>query len=207
MYIIDGHNLIPKLSGLSLADLDDEEKLIERLQVFARVKRARVEVFFDDAPPGQAGMRKYGAIRAHFVPIASEADQAIRAYLDQLGKNASRWTVVSSDRRVQADARECGAKRVTSDVFAVLLEQTLAENAPPPTPKEPPKEPEKNTDPLNEWYEVFNLDPDQAAAPLDISARPKRDKPKAPKKPAGKGAGGNTDEQNSRKYHGFDQKK
>ena len=28
-YIIDGHNLIPKIPGIDLQDLDDEQKLID----------------------------------------------------------------------------------------------------------------------------------------------------------------------------------
>ena len=41
-YLIDGHNLIPKL-GLRLDSLDDEEQLIPRLQEFCRLRRAQVE--------------------------------------------------------------------------------------------------------------------------------------------------------------------
>ena len=48
-YLIDGHNLIPKIPGLSLEMLDDEDRLIELLQEFARVRRQRIEVFFDQA--------------------------------------------------------------------------------------------------------------------------------------------------------------
>ncbi|HEX9019427.1 MAG TPA: NYN domain-containing protein [Anaerolineaceae bacterium] len=211
MYIIDGHNLIPKLRGLSLADFDDEDQLIQRLQIFSRVTRKRVEVFFDDAPPGQSGTRRYGTVRAHFVPIASEADQAIHDYLEQLGKQANRWTVVSSDHRVQADARERGAKRVTSDVFALLLEKTLEEDAARnaaqhPAPPPPPKETAQvNEDPLSEWFQLFHLDPEEAARPLDITSRPRRDKPKTPKKPAsGAGKAGGADK--TRKNHGFEKK-
>ncbi len=37
--IIDGHNLIPKVRGLSLQRLDDELELIQKLQTYCRVRR------------------------------------------------------------------------------------------------------------------------------------------------------------------------
>jgi len=44
-WIIDGHNLIPHVRGLSLADLDDEQALIELLIQFCRLKHDRAVVF------------------------------------------------------------------------------------------------------------------------------------------------------------------
>jgi len=49
-YIIDGHNLIPRV-GLRLDALDDEMALVEILRDFCRIKKKRVEVYFDGAPP------------------------------------------------------------------------------------------------------------------------------------------------------------
>ena len=53
-YLIDGHNLIPKL-GLRLDSIDDESELIAILQEFSRRERRQVEVFFDGAPAARAG--------------------------------------------------------------------------------------------------------------------------------------------------------
>ena len=72
-YLIDGHNLIPKL-GLRLDSIDDEMELIAILQGFCRVERKQVEVFFDGAPAPQAGTRKLGAVSAHFVQLADAED-------------------------------------------------------------------------------------------------------------------------------------
>lgn len=115
--LIDGHNLIPKL-GLSLRSIDDEIQLIERLQIFCRANRQQVEVFFDGAPAGQVGRRKMGLVTAHFIRLGATADAAIRARLKALGRAARNWTVVSSDRQVQNDARAVGASVITSAVFA-----------------------------------------------------------------------------------------
>ena len=116
-YLIDGHNLIPKLS-LRLDSVDDEEQLISRLQEFCRLRRAQVEVYFDGAPPGQASTYKMGAVTAHFVYQGSTADAAIEFRLTRLGKAVKNWTVVSSDGRVQRAARAVHAGVLSSEEFA-----------------------------------------------------------------------------------------
>jgi predicted RNA-binding protein with PIN domain len=116
-FLIDGHNLIPKL-GLSLRSVDDELQLVARLQEFCRVERKQVEVYFDGAPAGQVGTRRLGLVTAHFVRLGSTADAAIRARLKSLGRAARNWTVVTSDRAVQAEARAVGAVVISSDEFA-----------------------------------------------------------------------------------------
>src|SRR6185369_15023593 len=102
-YLIDGHNLIPKM-GLRLDSMDDELELIAILQEFCRLERKQVEVYFDGAPTPQAGTRKYGVVTVHFVPVKSTADNAIRSRLKKMGKSAKNWTLVTSDRRVQLEA-------------------------------------------------------------------------------------------------------
>jgi predicted RNA-binding protein with PIN domain len=92
-YLIDGHNLIPKLPGLSLNAIDDELRLVELLQEYCRRSRNGVEVYFDNAPPGQAGTRRYGTVSAHFIPRGRTADDAIRLRLGRLGRSGKNWTV------------------------------------------------------------------------------------------------------------------
>ena len=122
--LIDGHNLIPKL-GLSLRSLDDELQLVAQLQIYCRAERKQVEVFFDGAPAGQAQTRKLGLVSAHFVRLGQTADSAIRARLKTLGRAARNWTVVSSDRQVQAEARAAGATVVSSDAFAEQVTECM----------------------------------------------------------------------------------
>lgn len=119
-YLIDGHNLIPKL-GLRLDSLDDEMELVAILQEFCRLERRQVDVFFDGAPSSQAGTRKLGAVTANFSPFGSSADNAIRNRLKKLGKAAKNWTVVSSDREVQSNARAMQAEVISSDEFTKIL--------------------------------------------------------------------------------------
>ena len=121
-YLIDGHNLIPRL-GFRLDSLEDDMDLVAVLQEFTRRKRHTVEVYFDGAPPGHAGTRKLGSIKAHFIRIGQTADSAIRARLQKMGPAAKNWTVVSSDREVQAAARAARAESIPSERFAKILRQ------------------------------------------------------------------------------------
>lgn len=148
-YLVDGHNLIPKL-GLRLDAPDDELQLLARLQEFCRTQRRQVEVYFDGAPPGQAGTRSLGAVRAWFVRAGSSADAAIRARLQRLGRAARNWTVVSSDRQVQAQARAAGAQVQSSEAFAGLLASSAAR-----PPERPAAEPEVSAEEVQEWLGAF----------------------------------------------------
>jgi predicted RNA-binding protein with PIN domain len=150
-YLIDGHNLIPKL-GLRLEDFDDELALLERLNEFCRIsRRGQVEVYFDNAPQGYPETRRSGLVTAHFVRRPLIADEAIRLRLKKLGRSARNWTVVSSDHRVQNEARTAGAKAVSSDEFARTVIETLREGPPPSGKDKPMSERE-----LEEWLRLFD---------------------------------------------------
>jgi len=121
LYLIDGHNLIPKIPGMSLKDINDEQELIDLLKRYCAARQHNVEVFFDKAPAGYAGTRAYGRVTAHFVRDTNIADNAIRARLNALGAAARNVSVVSSDRQVQAEARSHYAAVISSDGFAAEL--------------------------------------------------------------------------------------
>jgi hypothetical protein len=154
-YIIDGHNLIPKVPGLSLQEIDDEQHLLEMLQEFCRRQRRQVEVFFDNAPPGGVRARNLGAVTARFVRQGSTADNAIRVRLGNLGRAARNWTVVSSDQAVQAEARAVQAQVMPSEAFARLLIQALDD-----TRADQGETAEAALDPgeLDEWLQLFGSD-------------------------------------------------
>ncbi len=124
-YIIDGHNLIAHLPGLDLGMPDDEERLVSLLNRFGETQRGKLEVYFDGAPAGQAGRLNYGRVVAIFVLASSTADQAIKLRLAKLAKSAPGWTVVSSDRSVQAAAHEAHARVVSSEGFAGLIQASM----------------------------------------------------------------------------------
>jgi len=148
-YLIDGHNLIPKL-GLRLDSADDEMELIAILQEWVRLERkSQVEVYFDGAPSVHAGTRKHGSITAHFVLLGTTADDAIRRRLKKMGRNAKNWTVVSSDRQVQTEARAAQASVTSSDAFAKTLKR--ARNLAP----KPTNDRKLSKEEVEDWMQVF----------------------------------------------------
>lgn len=151
-YLIDGHNLIPKIPGMNLDDLDDEAQLIQTLRDFCRKRAKKAEIYFDNAPPGGTRTQKYGRVTAHFIRQGRTADQAIRARLHSLGRSAPNWTVVTSDREVAAAALETRAKLLTSQDFAHQLgEGGPAQAASPETDPDLAV----NPDEVAEWLEFF----------------------------------------------------
>jgi len=171
LYLIDGHNLIGKIPGLKLSDLDDEERLVEMLQCFCRVERHTVEVFFDQAPPTKAGTSMRGMITVHAVRKGKTADDAIKERLHALERAAKNVRVVSSDRQVQAEARACGAEVISSeDIAPRLLEDSTGQGLPGKEPKKtrtpaaapkPRIEPKLSTSEVDEWMQLFRDGKDQ----------------------------------------------
>jgi predicted RNA-binding protein with PIN domain len=117
-YLIDGHNLIAATPGISLSDLDDEQALTQILVNFARSSRKSITVYFDRgsllAPP----ISNTSAVTIHFIRPPRTADDAIRSHIDRLGREATNWTVVSSDGEVIVAARRAGARIIDSQSFA-----------------------------------------------------------------------------------------
>ena len=154
-YIIDGHNLIPKVPGLSLVDMDDEMHLVEILQEFCRQQRKQVEVFFDKAAPGGVRARKFGCVTARFVSQGRTADEAIKDRLMRLGGEARNYSVVSSDREVQASARAARARVVSSDEFAGSI---LSKGIDSPEDLGGLDDAPMSGDEIDEWLELFDTD-------------------------------------------------
>jgi hypothetical protein len=149
--IIDGHNLIPKIPGLRLDDLDDETKLLEILLEYCRLSKTHAELFFDKAPAGYSPKTNYGFIRVHPVRIGLIADDAIIAFLRASGKNARNMTVVSSDHRVQVEARALHAGVITSEEFSAMIRRVLSSPQAEQTAREKSLSPEE----IEKWEELF----------------------------------------------------
>jgi len=152
-YLVDGHNLIPKLPGMHLSDLDDENQLIELLGEFCRIHRKQVEVYFDNSPPGGIRARSYGAVLARFIRQGTPADVAIKSKLIKLGRVARNWTVVSSDQAVSNAARAAHARSLSSEAFALTLlqlsesdkQRDIGEN----------EDAQVNSTDIDSWLELF----------------------------------------------------
>lgn len=164
MYLIDGHNLIPKIPGRSLRDIDDEQDLIALLQRYCAARGRDVEVFFDKAPVGYSGTRSYGRVTAHFVRQGITADDAIRRRLASLGNQSRNATVVSSDRQVQSEARSRQAAVIPSETFAAELASLLPPSEPDQKGRPKPRKPKDSgstqltQEEIDEWLRLFGAD-------------------------------------------------
>ena len=144
--------MIPRIAGLSLAELDDEARLIQILVKFCQKKKDRAIVFFDKAAPGHQGAFNYGVVNAFFVSERRKADDAIHDYLVAHRSEARNFIVVSSDRQVQRDARAFHAGILSAEKFSEQLSSRLImtgqiaeeSNADPLTPEE-----------VAEWEKLF----------------------------------------------------
>lgn len=152
MYLIDGHNLIPNIHGLSLKQSDDEQSLIDVLQQYKRLSGKQLEVYFDGAPLDQAGARKIGGIQTYFIATGSTADTAIIQRLRKMKKRASNITVVTSDRRIIREALSMHAQVISSSQFAKQIEKTLS--ASPGGGKPDPAHLSEQD--IDDWLTLFN---------------------------------------------------
>jgi hypothetical protein len=150
--IIDGHNLIGQMTTIALDDPDDERHLIGVLLDYCRRTRRQATVYFDRASLGPGDLPKLANLTVRFVRRPSSADHAIERHLHSLGGTAKNWTVVTSDRRVQAAARRLGARVVAAPDFAAELARTTkAEGS--------GEKPDSLTpDELDRWLALFGAD-------------------------------------------------
>jgi predicted RNA-binding protein with PIN domain len=147
-YLIDGHNLIGALPGLTLTDPEDERKLVEVLEEFGRSTRRKSVAYFDRGRPGMGPLSRSGRmVKAHFIPEPLRADDAILDFL-RGRKDARHFTVVSSDSEVRSRARRAGAKVISSEQFAREVQRALKMRR----KEKPPEEPED----IQHWLDLFD---------------------------------------------------
>jgi len=152
-YLVDGHNLIPYIPGLSLKDMDDEIALIKVLQGFASQHKTRIEVYFDQAPAARAGSRSFGSVKAHFVRQDSTADKAMINRLSRMGKDAKNWTVVTSDREILVEAKSAHSQTLKSVDFAAELSRANSGNSSNPDKGDTP---EISDGEVDYWLDQFD---------------------------------------------------
>lgn len=151
--IIDGHNLIPKIPGINLSDLDDEMRLVEILQEYARLRRIKqIECFFDNAPSGHPRQRKFGTVLVQFARPGTTADSEIEDRLKRLGRQARNWTVVSSDQQVRWAARNAGSRDTSSEDFSAELQNIFSQQEDSSTGD---FDPHVGKEEVDMWLEMF----------------------------------------------------
>ncbi len=145
-YIIDGHNLIPKIPGLRLDQLDDEQSLFALLDDYFKQIRKKAVVYFDRASHTNHVNFHSAYLHAHFIHSPSSADDAILLQLKELGGDAHNYTIVTSDHWIIDNAHAVGASVISSDDFAHKLLTYHSK------PQNKPKNPENDVD---FWLDIF----------------------------------------------------
>ena len=149
--LIDGHNLIGQTPGLSLADPNDEQKLIVMLRQYAARKNARIDVVFDSGNPGGKSKELSGGnVTAIFAGSHTNADRILMERIRELKKSGD-WVVVSSDREVQQAALSRKMSVWSSGEFARKMGPSPQRAAEPPTPKDSGLTQSE----VDEWLQVF----------------------------------------------------
>jgi len=151
-YLVDGHNLIPKVPGLNLAQLGDEQDLITLLKSFCDLKRCHMEVFFDAGRVGDLRLINHNRLKVHFVLPPSKADDVILLRLLGAGRAARNYTVVTSDRQVRERSLRSGAKVISSTVFARSLSAAFKSSS----ADLPSNKPDDQKDEISYWEDQFS---------------------------------------------------
>src|SRR5690606_7609233 len=158
-FVIDGHNLIAKMPGISLSDPDDEAQLILRLRrwVAANPKR-RVTVYFDGGlPGGRAPHLSATRLEVVFASSGQPADDLLLRHLRRI-KNPPEYTLVTSDRKIVAAAEKRRVTVLLSEDFAPELAEDAT--AAPPPPREVVEKPLLSEAEVAAWMELFGPEPE-----------------------------------------------
>lgn len=148
--IVDGHNLIGKMKSISLADPEDEAKLVAILARHLLSRGQKGIVVFDrGADGGRTPQPKGPDLRVIFAPPEGCADSVIMDMIKR-DPNPKGLTIVSSDNEIRRCARSRRAKLISAEDFAETLESA---------PERPRRARSRDYGPadidVKEWLEYF----------------------------------------------------
>lgn len=160
-YLIDGHNLIARTPGLSLADPDDETKLVRLLRRWtAADSRRKVTVIFDAGlPAGEAKHLSGGGVKAVFAPNNATADDLLIRRIEAIG-NPPEFIVISSDGQVLAAATRRRVATQRSEEFAAAMMADRQFGTGDKTQPQRPDAPAMSADEMQEWLALFGPEPE-----------------------------------------------
>ena len=157
-YLIDGHNLIAQMPGMTLADPDDEVQLVLRLRQFAARKKQKIIVVFDHGiPGGWSRDLSTGPVKVVFAGSHSNADRVILERLRE-AKTPTDIKLVSSDGEIRRMAQAHRVEVIPSPEFVLMLFK------PPPEAREVKPQSDKredvwlSKDQVKEWMRLFKDD-------------------------------------------------
>ena len=154
-YLIDGHNLIAQMPGMTLADPDDEVQLVLRLRQFAARKKQKITVVFDHGVPGGWSSKlSTGPVKVIFAGSHSNADRIIMERIRE-AKTPTHIKLVPSDGEIRRAGQARRVEVIPSQEFAATLTQ--------PPPSQPRRDERENIklskDEVKEWLRVFKKGP------------------------------------------------
>ena len=156
--LIDGHNLITRVPGLHLDNLDDENQLVSLLLEYCRLRRKQIDCYFDKASSGHPRIQKHGLVTAIFARPGKTADDEIMQKLVRLGAKAKNWMVVSSDASVRIAAKAARATVISAEAFAHDLFSALKDDL---QVEKDRQEPSLNEEELEQWLVLFGQNEDE----------------------------------------------
>ncbi|MDZ4765544.1 MAG: NYN domain-containing protein [Chloroflexota bacterium] len=116
-YLIDGHNLIGQLPDISLADPNDEAKLVLKLIGFAARMQTKCVVVFDQGMTAGKSRLSNGVVEVVFAAPRANADAIMMGRI-RATRDPRYWIVVSNDQEVLNCARARKMKTIRSVDFA-----------------------------------------------------------------------------------------
>ncbi|MEZ4517857.1 MAG: NYN domain-containing protein [Chloroflexota bacterium] len=172
-FLIDGHNLIARLPDISLADPDDEAKLVARLKSWtAANSKRKVTVIFDAGlPGGPITCSPTTRSRLFFAPTGTTADTLIIKRIIKVW-DVGGYTVVTSDQAIINAARKHKVQVTRSEEFVTILaEERCSPSGTPATPEA--GDPRLSPNEPAEWLEPFGPEPE---SPPPAPKPPKRNR-------------------------------
>jgi predicted RNA-binding protein with PIN domain len=141
---VDGSNFLGSVPGFDLASDASRERLITRLQEYARRHSGtRVTVFFDGK---KASARVQGGVEIRFSSASQTADQAILAYLRGVARDErDEALLITQDAELAARARALGVRVEPPRQFRRRI----------PDPPTPPSDRGLSPSEVAEWEEYF----------------------------------------------------
>ena len=155
--LIDGHNLIGQIPGLSLADPDDEGDLVMLLRRYTTARRGRkVVVVFDHGVYGHPQTLDGYGVSCYFARSPHDADAQLIKRIRAL-KRPRDWALVTSDQQVAHAAEEHGVRVISSHAFA---RQLIAPTRPAATQAEQ-RDVRLTEAEIAEWLRLFGEAPEE----------------------------------------------
>ena len=189
IYLIDGHNLIGKMPDIKLSDPDDEERMVTRLQNWARLDRKRkIEVVFDAGSHGGFGDLLSGLnVNVRFSRMGQTADAVLIRQIKGI-RNPQEYTLISSDREIISVAKKRRLGYILSEEFVMILAEDRAamraqadEDSKKPPDVSLAEDVEVSDEEVDEWLDTFAKAPKRERPPIpQIQVKPKKEEPPLP---------------------------